>query len=1015
MLLWLAAQTAQAQTTGATFGEVVALGGTPSDVVLDELRGRLYLVNDKANRVDIYDYNLKTVIGSLPVGTRPLAAAMSMDNAYLYVTNNLSSSLTVIDLATLQILQTVLLPSRPEGVETGFDGRVLVSMVGTVVNNQPRDNLAIFDRNLTGTQALLPVQIPSLPATPLPLQPTFIPTGRPVTTFNGKLIRTPDGRFIVGVITPANNQTYVFVYEVASGVILRNRTSFGQSSVLAMSPDGSRFMAGMTMFDINTLAILGQQNNANAPFPFTSAFNIQQSIGGSGFSPDGKQLFSAFNVAPFGTNPPPRPQSSTLLIGDASNLSIKLGIKLPESIVAKLLVTSDGSHAFGMSESGLLYLPLSRLYDYPILQPERMHVFLSVNPCNPALATGELQVNNVGKGRLTFSLPNTGSALVAIAESGLAPAKIRFTMEPGRSGVQRRAGTNIWTNAGTQAGQPFLINLASAEAINLIPTIKVYMNYRLPDQRGMIFPLPTTPNNNPNVQGFTGGNEGLHDIVLDEPRGKVYLTNSGFNRVEVFDIATQRFLDPIPVGQLPRHMAMSSDGFTLYVANTGSEVISVIDLDALQVVGQIDFPPVPRNGAAGLIYPRSLAMGFSGLQFIMSNGSLWKVIGNQAVPRPASSVIQQSVNPNAVATSTAVNLPGGPNYSMLASLDGEYVVTMSGDGRAFLYDSKIDQYTTGRTLFTNPIQGYYGPLAIAQAGQFATMNGLITNSSLTVIGGAERPGATQFTPPPQPGLPPQQTVVNTGQRHVAAIAPLGEHTFLRMTVPVRQAITSAVRDDERSTLELTDLLNGNETLAAVPPENPYVLALGTTRFNVPARQMVVDSRQTVYAITLSGLSVIPLPPAAGSPRPVIAAGARGIVNSSDGTANIRPGAFITVSGTNLATPSRADQLPAPTVLGGSCVTFSDVPALILQTAPGQIQAQVPETLRPGTYVVQVRSLANALMSDPVVLTVQRPAGQTSTEPPRPSTEPESPAPPAPAVPTPAEPPAADPAPAEPEP
>ena len=63
--------------------------------------------------------------------------------------------------------------------------------------------------------------MPALTTTlaPLPAQPT----GRPTTTFPGKLLRTPDGNFIVGVITPTNASTYIFVYEVASGVILRNR------------------------------------------------------------------------------------------------------------------------------------------------------------------------------------------------------------------------------------------------------------------------------------------------------------------------------------------------------------------------------------------------------------------------------------------------------------------------------------------------------------------------------------------------------------------------------------------------------------------------------------------------------------------------------------------------------------------------------------------------------------------------------------------------------------------------
>ena len=90
--------------------------------------------------------------------------------------------------------------------------------------------------------------------------------------------------------------------------------------------------------------------------------------------------------------------------------------------------------------------------------------------------------------------------------------------------------------------------LRTPDAINVPPTIRVYMNYRLSDQRGIVYPVPTMQNNSPaNTTGNTAGNEGLQDMVLDEARGKVYITNSGYNRIEVFDTQKQHFVDPIPV------------------------------------------------------------------------------------------------------------------------------------------------------------------------------------------------------------------------------------------------------------------------------------------------------------------------------------------------------------------------------------------------------------------------------------------------------------------------------------
>jgi DNA-binding beta-propeller fold protein YncE len=931
------------QSTGATFGDVIALpGGTPADVVLDESRQQLYLINNSTSLVYVLDYTTGTVVGTIGVGKSPVAGAISMDGAFLYVTSGATPTqtasgsplLNVIDLSHNQVIQSVILPSIPQGVEVGNDGRALVSMLGTgVVSGIPQGTLAVFDRTLSAGQQLLPVTVPALPTTPAPLPGTTLT--RPAKIFTGSLLRTPDGQFIVGVITPTAASTYIFVYEVASGVVLRNRTISGASTVLSMAPDGSRFMAGMTMYDTASLGIIAQENNANAPFVFTGAFNTLQNIGGSVFTPDGSTLYAAFNVAA-NTTPAPPALSSTLLVNDPTNLAIRLALVLPESIVAKMVMLLDGSQAWGLSDSGAIHLPLGNLYDYPILQPETAQVFLAQDDCNRGIASGTLKVNNLGKGRLTFNIVAIGnSALVYRQSSGLAPASITFSMEPGRSGVVRQPGTNIWTGAGTSQGTPLNVTISSPEAINVPPVIRVYMNYRQPDQRGVIYPVPTTPNSNTsNVGGNAGGNEGLQDLLLDEARGKLYVTNSGYNRIEVFDLHKQHFVDPIPVGQMPHQMAMGTDGTTLYVGNTGGESISIVNLDQGRVVDSVTFPPIPRDGTVALVYPRTLAMGLFGLQFVMSDGSKWKVVsGNQATVRPADSV-------------TPVRLVGGPAFGMLATPDNRYILTLNGSGTAYLYDAVADTYIGSRLLFTGTIQGYYGVVGAGPSGSYFLADGLILNPSLTTVG-------------------------STAQRNVAAAAALDETTFLRLTTPVRANITATTRDDPRTTLERVDLVTGGTTLAGVAPENPQVNVVGTTRFNTNPRQMVVDSAgTTAYAITLSGISVISLATAGADTRPAITPGARGIVNASDGTSNFKPGSFITINGQNLAAAATADTIPPPTVLGGSCVTFGDVAVPLLITSSGQIQAQVPTTLAAGTQVVAVRSLATAQDSDPVVVTVK---------------------------------------------
>jgi hypothetical protein len=921
LIFWIASGgAALAQVAAPGLGEVIPLGGTPSDIVLDEDRGRLYLGMSTANRVNIYKYREQKTAGSLQTGTFPLSAAMSMGGSYLYVTNTQSSSLTVTSLANDYVLETVSLPARPEGVATGVDGRVVITTQGTGTNNA-LTTLLIYDRNQVQAQQITPVQSPPQITTPAPLPALFV--GRPATPFPGRRLRTPDGQFIVGMVavnqTATNTNTALFVCEVASGVVLKNRTVTGQSTVLSMSPDGSEFMAGSTFYDTAALAVSAQMNTANLPFFIAPAgnpaFNIGVNYGGSLFAPDGETIYSAFNTAAANL----RPTANVLYVSSSTNLGVKLGLRLPQSILGKIVATSE----------------------YPILRPETTQVFLAVDECNKGVARSSVRVVNLGTGKLTFSVPTATDALVTELSSGVAPATIDFIMQPGRSGIVRQPGTNVFNGGGN--GVSFNITLASQQAINFPNTICVYMNYRQPDQRGIVFPRPVSLNNA----------QGLQELLLDETRGRVYITNAGYNRIEIFDAKKQKFFEPLEVGQLPRSMAMPLDSSILYVGNAGGESIAVVDLDTLTASGSVAFPPIPRAGNQNPVQLIAMAMGLSGLQFLMSNGTFWRVVGNEAVPRPANAITPASI--------------GAPQL-MIATPGGEYILTVAGNGTGYLYDARADTYTAARALYDQAPVSCFAPMTAAPGANSFVVSGMILSSGLSLIGGSERPGATQTTFPTMPGQPPVQTVVSAGQRNVAAVFAIGNNRFVRLTTPVRQNVTAATRDDARATLELVDTRTGAESVVGVAPANPVTSIFGNTRANVPPRQLAVDSNGITYAITLSGLSVIPMASAAAA-RPQIAQ--HGIVNSTDGTAAIRAGSFIIINGTNLAAPATAMELPLPTVLGGSCVVLKRCRAAAPSDGVGSDLRAIPAEMRPGQSVVQVRTLMAGASSDPMVLAIQR--------------------------------------------
>ena len=275
-------------TFAATFGTVVPLVGGATDIVHDAARNRLYLVG-VPDTLAIYSIAERRFLPSIRTDAFALSIAMTRDGKFLYIACHNSSSLNVVDLATLQIVKRISLPARPEGLAIGNDDRVLISTIGTGAGNQ-QNVLLLYDPAAEASG----LAISAIPVTPAPPTPPVLPapSGRTFQANRSQLLASVDGRFIVGVNLPNAASRGVFVYEVASSSVLRSRTLTGASSVLTIAPDNSRFMAGLSLFDLQTLEVIAQQNLANAPYPIPSNtnFNTQANQGGSVFTADSRTI-----------------------------------------------------------------------------------------------------------------------------------------------------------------------------------------------------------------------------------------------------------------------------------------------------------------------------------------------------------------------------------------------------------------------------------------------------------------------------------------------------------------------------------------------------------------------------------------------------------------------------------------------------------------------------------------------------------------------------------------------------
>jgi uncharacterized protein (TIGR03437 family) len=926
----------------ATFGTVVAT--TPAaDIVLDQTRtpNRLYLLEPTTGRIEVYSTsgNLPNLISRVNVDATPTSMAMSRSGQYLYVACYGASALDIIDLNKLAKVNTINLGANPWGVAVGYDDKVLISTIG----GAGKSVLAVYDPNANAANALTGIAV----APPAPTAATLPAPSNIFLARHASLAATRDGKIIAGVHMQANNTRTVFTYDVASATVLAARNFPTASPTLAISDDGSKIVSGPLLLDTVTLSVLGTQNTANSPyvFPAGANFNVQTAQGGAVFAPDGSRLYAAYNIVPT-LSPAALANTSQLVFDTPDNLLIKVGIQMVENLNGKMAISSDGATIYALSQSGFMVLPLRALQQSsPVAAPDSNVALLASDQCGVTAAqnTAVIPVRNTGGGsRMTV----TAQVLSSTATS----TSVTQATRPYGGDVTARFNAAAARTMGTAT--PDLLLIQSPEAVNIVPSVRVFENSRNAEARGSIVPVDI---------GAT--TTGLTDMVQDTVRRRLYIANPALNRIEVFDMQGQRFGTPINAGQLPRSMALAGDGNTLYIANNGSENVTALDLTK-NSVSTVKFPPLPFNSTAAVITPLSIAYTQHGVQVLMSNGSLWTIVGPTLVPRV--------LDPLIFGTATTVT---GPNQQLVASPDGAYVLLLAGNGVAYLYSAADDAFVQQQTVIPVPIQNYFGPVAAGPNGAYYLVDDRVLDSSLTTISAGTNAtivGPVFPVPGPGGGFPPPggPTISTTGAtRPISAVAAATATAYVRFSTPLRANATATVTD--AGLVEVVDLATGRVMASTTTLEGPLTQVTGVARVNANGRTMAVDATAgAVYALTASGLSIIPMN-LSPTPPPIPQVPANGVVNTANFRSGVAPGGLISIFGQNLAATVTAGIVPLPTMLGGTCVTLNNAPLPLLASSAGQINAQLPPTLAAGTYPLVVRSVSNQAASGAANLSVAK--------------------------------------------
>ena len=210
-------------------------------------------------------------------------------------------------------------------------------------------------------------------------------------------------------------------------------------------------------------------------------------------------------------------------------------------------------------------------------------------------------------------------------------------------------------------------------------------------------------------------------ITFDSTNGYLYVANSGSDNVTVIDGATNKVIGGIGVRASPHGIAFDSTNGNVYVTNTGSNDVTVIDGATNKVVGWIPVGLAPEDivfdGSNGYVYVT--IRGSDNVAVI--DGATNRVIKWVPVPGPAPSIPS--------------GLGSAPQGIAFDSSNGYLYVTEAGSNNVTVIDGATN------TIVTSIPVGSY-PFGVA----FDSTNGYIyvtdyhwasyLHSNVTVIDGA---------------------------------------------------------------------------------------------------------------------------------------------------------------------------------------------------------------------------------------------------------------------------------------
>jgi len=875
-----------------TFGEVIPLPGQINEIVIDDARGLIYAGNFSAGRVEVVDAATHQILTRFPAGPQPggvTGMAISPDRRFLVVTTvavsqtaPALSGVTVINLNSPSERENFTLTEQPLAVAFTKSGEALIVTTNSFLMFEPEDGAfrTVLDFANPAGGLVLPAQAATFPQ----------------EIVNASIAASRDGNWIFGL-----TDSFVFSFAPFQGSgltrvrplnTLVNPPNFSE---VTASFDGSSFLAGQLLFN--------RQLRVIADPPQADAGQEGRIIGGHFIDSEADTVYGGFlSLAEIGS---PGPAFGGVLdILDADNLLPRNRIRLPESITGRVAADQNVENLYAISDSGLLHLPVGELSEAPQISfaPGSLATVFEFGTCNRNAVTRMIRVESGGGQPAQFSLTaapagaNGASAVLFEPANGTTPADVRVTVNP--SAVGNAQGT-----------AQFRIQTES-NAVNIPREPLLVANVRDVDQKGTIHTLPGQ----------------FVDVIGDPVRNRVYALDQESFQVFVLD-EEFRVTASFRTGNTPTWMAVTRDGRFLYVANSRSESVSIVDLNTLQSQPPL-FLPWETLGEGH--YPVSLAADNAQVLFAAASASAFGRIGTinpfnrgVSIPETLGNFVNQV----------------DPATALVPTPNGAGVFVAESNGTVGLWETSSAKLIFSRNDFAS-LSG-----AVGAGPNFFVADNNVLNASLKPIaefndaaGGQVSSGFTWVEASNQ-GVRTTRAAGNFGSGALQTIAP-ADPTRLRASF--RPAATPS---------PATEFFPFTRTVAA--------LRNG---------QLAVISNAGVVELEKNFDS--------GRQLPRVSA----VTNAADFGTNLGAGGLISIFGENFASRSaQAADMPLPTELAETCVTVNGAPLPLLFVSGDQINAQLTFNLTgPAETVVHTPGglsnpfIAEVSSSSPAVFQVRGP-------------------------------------------